>query len=115
MALKHENFLCTDLSRMLERDLDFDSMPSLLRGLEIRSHQKVLYDKIWDFDGLTTEQRTYTRKWWEGFHIWLLLRPDVLRDWAGVDVETGKIQRLIDGSEVWGGRTRSDQGVPEAI
>jgi hypothetical protein len=58
-------------------------------------------DKIWDFDGLTTEQRAYTRKWWEAFHIWLLLRPDVLRDWAGVDVEAGKIQRLIDGSEVW--------------
>ena len=58
-------------------------------------------DKIWDFDGLTTEQRAYTRKWWEGFHIWLLLRLDVLRDWAGVDVEAGKIQRLNDGSEVW--------------
>ena len=58
-------------------------------------------DKIWDFDGLTTEQRAYTRKWWEAFHIWLLLRPDILRDWAGVDVEAGKIQRLIDGSEVW--------------
>jgi len=58
-------------------------------------------DKIWDFNGLTTKQRTYTRKWWEGFHIWLLLRPDVLRDWAGVDVEAGKIQRLVDGSEVW--------------
>lgn len=58
-------------------------------------------DKIWDFDGLTRQQRAYTRKWWQGFHIWLILRPDVLRDWAGVDVLAGKIHRVIDGSEVW--------------
>ena len=58
-------------------------------------------DKVWDFDGLTRQERARTRKWWEGFYIWLILRPDLLRDWAGVDVLAGKIQRLIDGVEVW--------------
>ncbi len=58
-------------------------------------------DKVWDFEGLTREERVFTRKWWFGFHIWLLFRPDLLRDWAGVDVLTGKIHRVTDGTEVW--------------
>ena len=33
--------------------------------------------------------------------MWLLFRPDLLRDWAGVDVVAGKIHRVIDGNEVW--------------
>lgn len=56
------------------------------------------FDKIWDFDGCILEERTYRRKWWEGFFIWLLFRPDILRDWAGVDVLLGKIHRVIDGN-----------------
>jgi hypothetical protein len=31
----------------------------------------------------------------------VLLSPEILKDWAGVDVLDGKIQRLIDNHEVW--------------
>jgi hypothetical protein len=58
-------------------------------------------DKVWDFESLTREERLLTRVWWFGFHVWLLFRPDLLRGWAGVDVLTGKIHRVIDGTEVW--------------
>jgi len=58
-------------------------------------------DRIWDFDSLTREERKYTRNYWEAFHIWLVLNPRLLREWAGVDVFDGRIRRVIDGAEVW--------------
>ena len=58
-------------------------------------------DKIWDFDDLSREERKYTRKYWEAFHIWLVLNPEVLKNWAGVDVPGGRIHRVVDGNEVW--------------
>jgi hypothetical protein len=32
---------------------------------------------------------------------WVLLNPQVLKDWAGVDVLGGKIQRVVEGQEIW--------------
>ncbi len=58
-------------------------------------------DRIWDYEGLAREERTYTRKYWEAFHVWLVLNPDLLKDWAGVDVLSGRIHRVIDGTETW--------------
>ncbi len=58
-------------------------------------------DKVWDFDGLSREDRVSTRKYWEGFYVWLLLNPQLLKDWAGVDVVAGRIHRLINGNDVW--------------
>ncbi len=52
-------------------------------------------DRIWD--DLSKDERIY----WEGFFTWVILNPDFLKDWAGVDVVEGKIKRLIDDKEVW--------------
>lgn len=41
------------------------------------------------------------RKYWESFFIWLLFNPQILRDWAGVDVVEGRIHRVIDDQEIW--------------
>lgn len=41
------------------------------------------------------------RKYWEGFFAWVLLSPNILKDWAGVDVLDGKIQRIMKNHEVW--------------
>jgi hypothetical protein len=52
-------------------------------------------DRIWDT--LSDQERRYR----EGFFAWVLFSPKVLKDWAGVDVLNGKIQRIIKGREVW--------------
>lgn len=52
-------------------------------------------DRIWD--DLSVQERRY----WEGFFIYVLLSPKILKEWAGVDVLKGTIQRVINGYEVW--------------
>lgn len=58
-------------------------------------------DKVWDWDDLSMPERARRRKYWEGLFAWLLFHPEVLRDWAGVDVLDGEIQRLIGDQEIW--------------
>jgi hypothetical protein len=58
-------------------------------------------DAIWDYPELSCHERYATRKYWEAFHVWLVQNPEVLRTWAGVDVIAGRIQRVIDGAEIW--------------
>ncbi|MCH8273732.1 MAG: hypothetical protein IH851_02995 [Armatimonadetes bacterium] len=52
-------------------------------------------DRIWDDLG------DAEREYWEGFFAWVLFQPDVLRAKFGVDVLKGRIQRVIDGEEIW--------------
>jgi hypothetical protein len=52
-------------------------------------------DRIWD--NLSRRERKYR----EGFFVWILFNPEMLKKWAGVDVLNGRIQRLINGHEVW--------------
>jgi len=52
-------------------------------------------DRIWDT--LSPPQRKNI----EGFCAWILFNPETLKEWAGVDVINGRIQRRIDGHEVW--------------
>jgi hypothetical protein len=52
-------------------------------------------DRIWD--NLSSQEKKYR----EGFFAWIVFNPEVLKEWAGVDVLYGRIQRLIDGREVW--------------
>jgi hypothetical protein len=52
-------------------------------------------DKIWD--SLLPQEKKYR----EGFFAWILFNPGILKEWTGVDVLEGRIQRLIDGREVW--------------
>lgn len=52
-------------------------------------------DRVWD-DLLYSE-----RKYCEEFFTWVLLRPSILKSWAGVDVLNGRIQRIVDGREIW--------------
>jgi hypothetical protein len=58
-------------------------------------------DKIWDFDGISRDQRSAVREYWEAFCAWLVLNPKILKAWAGVDVVAGRIQREVDGVELW--------------
>ncbi|MGE0827484.1 MAG: hypothetical protein AB7P18_35835 [Candidatus Binatia bacterium] len=58
-------------------------------------------DRIWDYEELPREDRAFLRKCIEGALICILLNPPFLKQWAGVDVHAGKIQRVIDGQEVW--------------
>jgi hypothetical protein len=53
-------------------------------------------DRTWDV--LLDQEKEYG----EGFFAWVLFSPDILKNWAGVDVLNGKIQRVIKGCEVWG-------------
>lgn len=52
-------------------------------------------DKIWN--GLSAQQRKYR----EGFFMWVILSPQILREWAGIDILESKIQRVVDDREVW--------------
>lgn len=52
-------------------------------------------DRTWDV--LSGSERKY----WEGFFAWVLFSPDILKDWAGVDVLNGKIHRVIEDQEIW--------------
>jgi len=52
-------------------------------------------DRTWD--DLTDQERRYR----EGFFAWVLFSSDILKEWAGVDVLDGKIQRIIKNHEVW--------------
>jgi len=58
-------------------------------------------DRNWDRDGTPPAERTAIRKHWESFCVWLVLSPDILKSWAGVDVVAGRIHRVIEGIEVW--------------
>ncbi len=52
-------------------------------------------DKIWDV--LSPKERKYV----EGFLIFILQKPAILENWAGVDVICGRIHRTIGSREVW--------------
>lgn len=52
-------------------------------------------DRVW-VDLVPSE-----RKYWESFFAWVVLNPSVLKNWAGVDVLNGRIQRIVDGQEIW--------------
>lgn len=52
-------------------------------------------DRVWD--GLSYIKRRY----WESFFTWVVLNPSILKSWAGVDVLNGRIQRIVDGQEIW--------------
>lgn len=52
-------------------------------------------DKIWDF--LDAQERRY----WEGFFAWLVLNPELLITWAGVDVLRGRIERTVSNRTNW--------------
>lgn len=57
--------------------------------------------KCWDREDIPRDERAAIRAYWEGLCAWLVLHPDVLKSWAGVDVLSGRIHRVIDGIEVW--------------
>jgi hypothetical protein len=58
-------------------------------------------DRIWDWDELSKPEKDRRRRYWEGFFAWLLFNPEVLKNWAGVDILDGKIRRLIGDQEIW--------------
>jgi hypothetical protein len=58
-------------------------------------------DVVWDYAELSPPERRFIRKYWEAFHVWIVLRPEVLKTWGGVDVLSARIHRVIDGVEIW--------------
>ena len=53
------------------------------------------FDRIWD--SLSDEERRFQ----EGYFIWVLLQPDILKQKFGVDVCSEKIERVINGMRIW--------------
>ena len=60
-----------------------------------------LDDRCWDREDIPRAERAAVRKYWESLCAWLVLNPEILKSWAGVDVVTGRIHRVIDGIDVW--------------
>jgi len=103
---KHHEWYQTYLD---EWDFDEPFPPSLMQMIEhvkktcggddaerdqsFASHDYI--DRIWD--SLSNEERRFQ----EGFFIWVLRRPDVLKQKFGVDVHGEKIERSINGQVVW--------------
>ena len=58
-------------------------------------------DRCWDREDIPRTERAAVRRYWESLCAWLVLNPDVLKCWGGVDVVAGRIHRVIDGVEVW--------------
>lgn len=52
-------------------------------------------DRIWD------ESSKEKRRWIEGLCIYVMSNLKLFRDWAGIDVNKGKIKRLVAGKEIW--------------
>jgi hypothetical protein len=52
-------------------------------------------DRIWD--DLSAKEREY----WEGFFMWVLFNPKILKEWAKVDILEGRIHRVVNNHEVW--------------
>jgi hypothetical protein len=52
-------------------------------------------DLAWD--GLSQEERRDE----EAFRCWLVVHPEYLLSWAGVDVVRGRIHRRLNGVDVW--------------
>lgn len=52
-------------------------------------------DKTWDT--LSFQEKKYR----EGFFVWILFHPRILKEWAGVNVLDGRIKRLIHTDEIW--------------
>ncbi len=52
-------------------------------------------DRIWD--NLSPKEREY----WEGFFMYVLFNPKILKEWAKVDVLEGRIHRTSNSREDW--------------
>jgi len=52
-------------------------------------------DRHWD--SLSKTERNYN----EGYFVWLIYHPEILKTRIGLDVIDGKILRTIDGNKVW--------------
>ncbi len=93
------------------RAWDFDNPfpPTLMKELErylaeegpelAEAHQADIGHDYWDrtWDSLGRQERKDVAAVVAG----LIRNPDVLRDWAGVDVVNEKVKRLVDGVDIW--------------
>jgi hypothetical protein len=58
-------------------------------------------DRVWDYPEISAVERAAVRRYWEAFCVWLVLNPDLLKSWAGVDVISGQVCRTVDGISIW--------------
>jgi hypothetical protein len=58
-------------------------------------------DRVWDYPEISAVERAAVRLYWEAFCVWLVLNPDLLKSWAGVDVISGQVCRTVDGISIW--------------
>jgi hypothetical protein len=58
-------------------------------------------DRVWDYPEISANERAAVRLYWEAFCVWLVLNPDLLKSWAGVDVISGQVCRTVDGISIW--------------
>ncbi|MGH8016207.1 MAG: hypothetical protein ACREBV_08455 [Candidatus Zixiibacteriota bacterium] len=76
------------------QSLGVDRSPEIAEQQMVKLSHDYL-DKIWDTLSLEN------RKYWEGFFVWLLFNPEILKKWAGVDVIFGRIKRQSENQEIW--------------
>ncbi len=81
------------LKQMIEYVVQARGGDEAERSQSFASHD--YFDRIWD--SLTDEDRQFT----EGFFVWVLGQPEVLKHKFGVDVHDEKIERTINGQVVW--------------
>lgn len=58
-------------------------------------------DRVWDYPEISPDERAGVRLYWEALCVWLVLNPDLLKSWAGVDVISGQVCRTVDGVSIW--------------
>jgi hypothetical protein len=58
-------------------------------------------DRVWDYPEISADERAAVRLYWEAFCVWLVLNPDLLKSWAGVDVISGRLCREVGGVSIW--------------
>jgi hypothetical protein len=58
-------------------------------------------DRVWDYPEISAVERATVRLYWEALCVWLVLNPDLLKSWAGVDVIFGRVCRTVDGASIW--------------
>jgi hypothetical protein len=86
-------------NRSIKRVSDWKGADVAEKYMASLSHD--IQDRVWDYPEMSGDERAAVRLYWEAFCVWLVLNPDLLKSWAGVDVISGRVCRTMDGVSIW--------------
>jgi hypothetical protein len=86
-------------NRSIKRVLAWKGADIAEKYMAFLSHD--VQDRVWDYPEISADERAAVRLYWEAFCVWLVLNPDLLKSWAGVDVISGQVCRTVDGISIW--------------